>query len=153
MGLLADEFGAEGVGEEGAQGRLEGCVVFAGVQDEGGVRAELGEGLTARAAGHGGGVVEVGDSDGADADDRAEFGDGASDGGLFSAGGKAIGAVFDVAASDDFAGFEEQGSAYAEMTVGGVGVLCSRGGDGAKVVALGGCEVGMGQVRHGEGLA
>jgi hypothetical protein len=63
------------------------------------------------------------DSDGADADFGAVLRDGGGDRGLFGAGGKAVGGVFDVAAGDDFAGFEEDCGADEEVAVGSVGVV------------------------------
>ena len=61
------------------------------------------DGLAAGSAGLAGGVVEVGDGDGADADLGAVEADGGGDGGLFGADGEAVGGIFDVAAGDDVA--------------------------------------------------
>lgn len=116
-------FGAECVGEKLAECSFFGRAVFAGIEDEGSVVAELGEGLAAGAAGHGGRRVEVGDGDRAQADFWAVLGDGARDGPLLGATGKAVGAVFDVAAGDDGAVFEQQGRSDAEVRVGRIGVL------------------------------
>ena len=55
--------------------------------------------------------------------------DGGGDGGLLGAGGEAVGGVFDVAAGKDGSVVEEEGSAYSEVAVGGVGVIGD--GDGA----------------------
>jgi len=102
--------------------------VRAGEEDEGFGAGEFSEGLAAGAAGLRGGVVEVGDGDGEDADLWAVAGYGGGHGGLLGAGGEAEGGVFNVAAGDDggvFSG-EEEGCSYAEVAVGGVGV----GGDG-----------------------
>ena len=123
---------AEGGGEEVGEGR--GLVddvasgVFTGVEDEdgGGVGGELEQGLAACAAGHGSGVIEIGDRDCAQGDRGAEFGDGATDGNLLGAAGEAVAGVFYVAAGDDVGGVwlgEEEGGADAEVAVGGVGVM------------------------------
>jgi hypothetical protein len=120
------------VGDQGAEGGFAGLAVLAGVEDECFVGAELGEGLAAGAAGHGGGIVEIGDGDGAEADLRAVVGDGARDGGLLGAAGEAEGGVFDVAAGDGFAGFEQEGCADAEVRVGRVGVRGDGGGEVAE---------------------
>lgn len=58
---------------------------------------------------------------------------GCGDGGLFGASGEAIGGVFNVAAYDDGAVFEEDCCAHAEVTVRGVGVL---GGCGSLLLEL-----------------
>jgi len=98
------------------------------VKDHGARGAELVDGLAACSAGLAGGVVEVGDGDGADADFGAAEGDGRGDGGLFSTAGEPVGGVFDVAAGDDSTVCQQEGGADAEVTVGGVGVVCY--GDG-----------------------
>ncbi len=49
---------------------------------------------------------------------------------MFGTGGEAVGGVLYITAGDDgaFGGFEEEGCAYAEVAVGGVGVLgCGEG--------------------------
>jgi len=86
------------------------------------------DGLAAGSAGLAGGLVEVGNGNGADADAGAAEGDGGGDGGLFGAGGKAIGGVFDVAASYDGTVREQEGGADAEAAIGGVGVVRNSGG-------------------------
>jgi hypothetical protein len=84
----------------------------------------------------GGGVVEIGDDDGAEAYGGPVEGDGGGDGGLLGAGGEAVGGVFDVAAGDDVAVVEEERGADAEVAVGGVGVVGDRDGALAKVFDL-----------------
>jgi hypothetical protein len=56
--------------------------------------------------------------------------DGGGDGGLLGADGEAVGGVFYVAAGDDGVGFvvEQERGAYAEVAVGGVGVVGYFGG-------------------------
>ncbi len=136
--LLGHEvFGAEGVGEESADGGLLGFAVFAGVEEEGVVVAELGEGLAAGAAGHGGCTVEVRHRYGSQPDAGAVLGDGAGDGTLLGAAGESVGGVLDVRSGYDGAGFEEKGSADAELAVGRVGVLGGGGGEGDEVGAFG----------------
>jgi hypothetical protein len=139
------------VREKGAEsGFFEGAV-FAGIEDEGVVGAELGEGLAAGTAGHGGGAVEVSDGDGAEADAGAELGDGAGDGSLLGAGGEAVGAVFDVAAGDDDAAFKQEGGTDAEVAVGSIGVFCSSGGERAQAGEVGGRQGRfLSLLRHGE---
>jgi len=102
--------------------------VFRGEEDDGVRCAELVDGLAAGSAGLTGGVVEVRDCDGADADCGAVEADGGGDGGLFGAGGEAVGGVFYVAAGDDGAVVEEDGGSDAEVAVGGVGVVRDGGG-------------------------
>ena len=77
--------------------------VFAGEEDDRVGCAELVDGLAAGSAGLAGGVVEVGDDDGSDADLGAVEGDGSGDGVLFRADCEPVGGVFDVAAGDDLA--------------------------------------------------
>ena len=93
------------------------------------------DGLAAGSAGLAGGVVEVGDGDGTDADFRAVEADRGGDGGLFGADGETVGGVFYVAASDDSTVGEQDGSADAEVAVGGVGVMGD--GDGALLQVCG----------------
>ncbi len=81
------------------------------------------DGLAAGPAGLAGGVVEVGDGDGADADFGAMESHGGGDGVLFGADSETVGGVFHVAASDDVAAGEQDGSADAEAAVRGVGVV------------------------------
>jgi hypothetical protein len=85
------------------------------------------DGLAAGSAGLAGGVVEIGDGDGADANPGAVEADGGRDGGLFGADGEAVGGVFDVAAGDDVAVGQKECGADAEVAVRGVGVM--RDGD------------------------
>ena len=139
---------AEGGGEEigkgtsvvtACAGRLGTGAFRAGVEDEdqGWVGRELEQGLAAGAAGHGGGLVKVGNGDGGDLEGGAEAGDGRGDGGLFGAGGEAEACVFDVAASDDSAGLcppEQKGGADAKAAVGGVGVFRGSAGKIAQVL-------------------
>ena len=103
-------------------------MVRAGEVDEGGRGGELLDGLAAGSAGSAGYVVEGGDDDGGDAEVGAVLGDGGGDGVLFGAGGETVGGIFHVAAGDGFAVGEEDSCAYAEVTVGGVGVLRGFGG-------------------------
>ena len=86
------------------------------------------DGLAAGSAGLAGGVVEVGDGDGSNADGGTVLADGGGDGGLLGAGGEAVGGVFYVAAGDDSAVVEEDGCAHAEVAVGGVGIVSYGGG-------------------------
>jgi hypothetical protein len=118
----------EGGGQEFGDGEVvEGAVLFG--EEDGGVGcAEFEDGLAAGSAGLAGGVIEVGDSDSANADSRAVLVDGRGDGGLLGAGGEAVGGVFDIAAGDDGAVFEENGCTDAEVAVWGVGVLGRCGG-------------------------
>ena len=102
--------------------------VFGGEEDDCVGGAELVDGLAAGSAGLAGGVVEVGDGDGADADGGAVETDGGGDGGLLGAGGEAVGGVFYVAAGDDGAVVEEDGGSDAEVAVRGIGVVCNGGG-------------------------
>jgi hypothetical protein len=100
------------------------------------------DGLAAGSAGLAGGGVEVDDDDCADADCRAVLGDGGGDGGLFGTGGEAVGGVFDVAAGDDVAVFEEDCGSDAEVAVGSVGVVGGGCGSAVEVVDLVGRERG-----------
>ncbi len=119
----------EGGGEQvGDGGLVEGAVLF-GEEDDGVWGAEFEDGLAAGSTGLAGGVVEVGDGDGADVDGWAVEADGGGDGCLFGADGEAVGGVFDVAAGDDVAVGEQDGGADAEVAVGSIGIL--GGGDGA----------------------
>ena len=101
---------AEGGGKEvgkGAALRGEVAEVVSAREEDGdggGIRGELEQGLTAGSAGHGDGVVQVGDGDGGEADGRAEARNGRGNGGLLGAGGQAEAGIFDVATGDDFAG-------------------------------------------------
>ena len=107
------------------------------------------DGLAACTAGLAGGVVEVGDGDGADTNGGTVLGDCGGDGGLLGARSETVGCVFYVAAGDDGAVIEEDCSAYAEVTVGGVGVMCDCAGLLLEVSDLGWCEVaGMILGRH-----
>jgi hypothetical protein len=94
------------------------------------------DGLTAGSAGLGGGVVEVNDDHGADADVGSVKGDGRGDGGLLGAGGEAVGGVFYVATGNDVAVVEEESGADAEVAVGGVGVIGDGEGSLAEVFEL-----------------
>jgi hypothetical protein len=100
------------------------------------------DGLAAGSAGLAGGVVEVGDGDGSDADGWAVEAHGGGDGVLFGAGGEAVGGVFYVAAGDDGVGIvvEQKGCADSEVAVGGVGVVGGFGGAVEEVGDLGGGE-------------
>ena len=110
--------------------------IFGWVEDGCGRRAEFVDGLAAGSAGLAGGAVEIDDDYGADADLGAVLGDGGGDGGLLGTGGEAVGGVFDVAAGDDVAVFEEDGGSDAEVTVGGVGVVGCCDGALAEFVEL-----------------
>src|SRR5579875_1649791 len=68
-------------------------------------------------------MVEVRDCDGTQTDAGTALGDSACDCRLLGATGEAIGAVLHVAAGDDRAVGEQKRRAYAEVTVGRVGVL------------------------------
>jgi hypothetical protein len=118
--------------EIGDRGLIEGSVLF-WKEDDGAGSTEFEDGLAASTAGLAGSVVEVGDGDGADADAGAVEAYGCSDGGLLGAGGEAVGGVFNVAAGDDGAVFEQDGCAYAEVTVRSIGVL---GGSGSLLLEL-----------------
>ena len=125
------EGGGKEVGE-GASFRAVGT----GEQDGGRGGGELGDGLAAGSAGLAGGVAKDMDGDGGDADGGAVEGDGGGDGILLSAGGEAVGGVFDVAADDGFAGFQPNGGTYVEAAVGGVGLMrrgFSEGEEGGEV--------------------
>ena len=87
-------------------------------------------------AGLRGGVVEVDDDDGADADSGAAQGDGGSDGGLLGAGGEAIGCILDIAAGNDGTIFKKKSCANPEVAVGGICVLCGSRGAGAEIFYL-----------------
>ena len=106
------------------------------------------DGLAAGSAGLAGGAVEVGDDDGADADGGAVLADSCGDGGLLGAVGEAVGGVFDVAAGEDGSAVEEEGRAYSEVAVRGVGVVSDFDGALVEVGDLGWCER-----RHGESEA
>jgi len=94
-----------------------------GEEDDGVRGAEFEDGLAAGPAGLAGRIIEVGDGDRANAYGRAVEGDGGGNGILLGAGGEAVGGVFDVAAGDRGSVFEKNGGSYAEIAVGGVGVL------------------------------
>lgn len=137
----------EGGGEEFGYGGLGEGAVFGGEEDDGVGGAELVDGLAAGSAGLAGRGVEVGDGDGADAEDGTVEADGGGDGGLFGADGEAVGGVFDVAAGDDGVGgvVEQEGCADAEAAVGGVGVV---GGFGGALLEVG--DKGLGERGVGE---
>ncbi len=126
---------------------VEGAVLI-GEEDDGVWGAEFEDGLAAGSAGLAGGMVEVGDGDGADAEVRAVESDGGGDGSLLGAGGEAVGGVFYVAAGDDGAVFEENSGAYAEVTIGGVGVLSGGGSFLLELLDQRGGEVGGWIRRH-----
>ena len=107
---------------------MRGGAVFGGEEDDGVRGAELVDGLAAGSAGLAGGVVEVGDGYGADADGGAVLSNCGGDGGLLGTGREAVGGVFYIAAGDDGAVAEEDGGTYAEVAVGGVSVVCDGGG-------------------------
>ena len=103
------------------------------------------DGLAAGSAGLAGGVVEVRDGYGSDANTRAMEADCSGDSSLFGADGEPVGGVFDVASGDDGVGLvvEQERGADAEVAVRSVGVvgdvdgtllevgnlrLCKRGG-------------------------
>ena len=141
--------------EEGGDGGVGWFASGAGVEDAGVGVGELEDRLAAGSAGHGGGAVEVGDGDGADADPGAAKADRGADGGLLGAGGEAVGGVLHVAAGDFGTVGEEEGGPDAESAIGGVGVCRGLSGEGAKVVDLCPCETALmlgGRRRHkGEG--
>ena len=117
----------EGRGEELGDGGLGDGAFFSREKDDGVRSAELVNRLAAGSAGLAGGAVKVGYGDGADADFGAMESHGGGDGVLLGADGETVGGVLYVAAGDDVAVGEEDGSADAEVAVGGVGV--ARGGD------------------------
>ena len=125
--MLAAGGEAEGSGEEFGDGGM-GSAFFAGEENDRVGCAELVDGLAAGSAGLAGGVVEVGDGDGSDADLGAVEGDGSGDGVLFRADCEPVGGVFYVAAGDDLAVGEQDCGADTEVAVGSVGVV--GGGDG-----------------------
>ena len=131
---MGEEFGCGGAGE-GAVG--------SGEEDFGGGGAELVDGLAAGPAGLAGGVVEIDDDDGFEANSGAVEGDGGSDGGLLGASGESVGGVFNITADDDVSVFEEECGADAEVAVGGVGVRGNSEGAMAEVFDL--------RRRHGAG--
>ena len=108
----------EGEGEELVQGQ---DLMVAGQvsHDHQAVRAELGQDLAAEAAG-GDGLGRVGD-DGQGLESPLAGGDGGKDGHPLGADGGAEGGVFDVAAGEDAAVGGEDGGAYGEVGIGGVG--------------------------------
>jgi hypothetical protein len=95
------------------------------------------DGLAAGSAGLAGGVVEVGDSDGADADAGAVQADGGGDGRLFGADGEAEGGVFYVATGDNSTVGEQDGGADPEVAVGRVGMVGDGDGSLLQVCGLG----------------
>jgi hypothetical protein len=138
-------FEEEGGGEQVGDGSLRDGACLGGEEDDRVGDAELVDGLTAGTAGLAGGVVEVGNGDGADADVGAVEADGGGDGGLLGTDGEPVGGVFDVASGDDGVGLvvEQERGADAEVAVRSVGVvsdvdgtllevgnlrLCKRGG-------------------------
>lgn len=118
----------KGCGQQVSHGGLAEGAILLEKKDNGIRSAEFKNHLTAGPAGLAGGVVEVGDSDSADANCRPMEGNGSGDGGLLGAGGEAVGAIFDVAAGDRGSVFEKDGSPYAEVAVGRISVLGSRDG-------------------------
>jgi hypothetical protein len=125
---------------------VEGAVLF-GKEDNGIRGAEFEDGLAAGPAGLAGCVVEVGDGDGPYANGRAMDGDGGDDCGLLGASGEAVGAVFDVAASDRGPIIEKNGGSDTEVAVGSIGVLGGRGGLPLKFFDYGFWEIG-GRIRR-----
>ena len=121
-------------GQEFGDGGLGEGAVFGGEVEDGFGCAELLDGLAAGSAGLAGGVVEVGNGDGADADGGAVLADGGDDGGLLGAGGEAVGGVLDVAAGDDSTVRKQDSGTDAEVAVGCVGIL---GGSGSASLQLG----------------
>jgi hypothetical protein len=119
----------EGRGEEFGDSSLGNGGFFCGEKDDGVRGAELVDGLAAGSAGLAGGLVEVGDGDGADADLGAMESHGGGDGVLLGADGETVGGVLYVASGDDVAAGEKDGSADAEVAVRGVGIVCR--GDGS----------------------
>jgi hypothetical protein len=139
LGVVEEEGGGEQVGDAG----LRNGPCFAGEEDDGVRCAEFVDGLAAGSAGLAGGVVEVRDRDGADTDFGAVEADSGGDGGLFGADGEAVGGVFDIAAGDNSTVGQQDGRAYAEVAVGGVGVIGD--GDGALLQVR-----GLGRTERGE---
>ena len=118
------EVHVEGQRQDGAEGHGGGAT-GAG-KDDGGVRLdELGEHLAAGSAGRAGGMVEIGDGDGVNAEVGAELGDGADQGGALGADGEAVADVFDVGCGDDSAVVELEGRADFEAGVGRIGLARS----------------------------
>jgi hypothetical protein len=83
---------------------------------------ELGQNLTAGAAGRAGSLVQIGDRDGFDANIGSELGNGPDQGGTLGADGQPVTHIFDVGSSDDLSVGEQEGGAYAEAGIGRVGV-------------------------------
>jgi len=122
-----------------------------GEEDPGVCVAEFVDSLTTGSAGLAGGVVEVGDGDGANLDARSVPADRGDDGGLLGAGGQPIGCIFDVAAGDDLAVGEQQRRTHAKAAVGRVGVLGDLRSALAKIGDLFcGQAAGMDVFRHDE---
>ena len=105
------------------------------------------DGLAAGSAGLAGGVVEVRDGYGSDANTRAMEADCSGDSSLFGADGEPVGGVFDVAAGDDGVGrvVEQERGSDAEVTVRGVGVVGNFSGAVLEVCDLGLCQRGWGE--------
>ncbi len=135
----------EGCGEQLGEGALRGAGV-AGEEDDGLGGGELGDGLTAGSAGLAGGLIEVLDGDGADADLGPVLEDGGGDGGLFGTRGKPVGGVFDVASGDDMGfaggGVDEDGGTDEEVAVGRVGLASGGFGVARECGELGGRDFG-----------
>ncbi len=127
--MLAGSQG-EGSGEEvGKCGGGGGLGVGTGKGDGGGRWGKFGDGLAAGSAGLACGVVEVGYDDSLDADAGAKLSDGGGDCSLLGAGGEAEAGIFDIAAGDDFAGFEQDGGSDVEVAVGSIGAVGSGFGE------------------------
>src|ERR1700733_4196429 len=109
---------AESCGEQFGDSGLNDGAFFAGEEDDSVRCAELVDGLAAGSAGLAGGVVEVCDGDGTDANLGGVEADSGGDSGLFGADGGGVGGVFDFAAGDDVAISQQDCGPHAEVAVG-----------------------------------
>ncbi len=117
----------EGVGKKfakGADARLDcaGCGRGRRKCDRRPRRAEFGENLTAGSAGWAGGLVEVGNGDGLDANLRTTLGDGTDQRGSLGAESKSVAGIFDICSGDDLTRHEQKRRADAEAGVRRIGV-------------------------------
>lgn len=103
--------------------KRERAFAISGGEDDRRMRqGELGQSLTAGAAGRAGSVVQIGDRDGFHANLGSELGNGTDQCGTLSADGQPVAHIFDVRSSDDLSVGQPESRAYAEAGVGRVGV-------------------------------